>query len=189
MDHSLTSELLVDQHTSLCFAHTMLAPALFQLLQEESAYLSTSLPWVKFPSTLTEAQKMTWEQQLFNQGGQRITTYIRYQQALVGMIGFIRIDKKHHLGEMGYWLAEQHQGTGIMTNCCKRLLQYGFEYLELNRIELRINPENKRSMKIPQRLHFTHEGTMRQAILQNDTFQNLELFSLIREEYNTKFLF
>lgn len=189
MDHPHPSELRVDQDISLYFADLKFAPALFELLQMESTYLRPWLPWFKWSETLADTKKMIWEQHLFNQGGQKISTYISYQQRLVGMIGFIRRDKRHHIGEMGYWVAKNQQGKGIITKCCKTLMQYGFESLELNRIELRIIAGNERSLKVPPRLHFTHEGTLRQAILQGGQYQDVELFSLTKKDFNTKFLF
>lgn len=189
MGHPLPTELPVDKDINLCFAHVKLAPPLFQLFQTETAYLKPWMPWLKFPKSLSETKKMLWEQQLFNQGGQRITTFINYRHALIGMIGFTRIDKKHHLGEMGYWLAEKYQGKGIMTKCCQTFLHYGFELLGLNRIEMRIITGNERSLKLPPRLHFIHEGSLKQAILQGDQYQDLEVFGLVKEDFNTKFLF
>lgn len=181
--------LVVDQNTALHFANTQLAGPLFELFESERYYLAPWLPWLQLPQTLDETKQMIWEQQLFNQGGQRMTTFIAHREQLVGMLGFVRFDKRHHLGELGYWLARKYQGKGLMTNCCKKLLQYSFQELQLNRVELRIPANNPRSLKLAQRLHFTGEGTLRQAFLQDGRYQDVEVFSLIKEEFNTKFLF
>jgi ribosomal-protein-serine acetyltransferase len=53
---------------------------------------------------------------------------------------------------VGYWMSADYQGRGIMTDCCKALLNYGFGALGLNRIEIRARTDNVKSRAIPIRL-------------------------------------
>ena len=58
-----------------------------------------------------------------------------------------------------------YQGQGIITQSCKRLIEYGFNALNLNRIEISCAAGNIKSRAIAKRLGFTEEGILREAEL------------------------
>jgi len=86
---------------------------------------------------------------------------------------------------LGYWIGKEHEGNGIITSSCRRLLQYGFEVLMLNRIEIRCGVENVRSQRVPERLGFTKEGTLRQVENIRGQFIDHYLYSLLRDVYKS----
>jgi ribosomal-protein-serine acetyltransferase len=104
--------------------------------------------------------------------------------ALAGVVGFYRVDRVHRTGGIGYWLAERHSGLGVMTACCRFVVRYGFETLDLNRIHIAAATENRRSRAIPERLGFTFEGVLRQNENLYGTFVDHAVYSLLRSEYD-----
>ena len=107
------------------------------------------------------------------------------QEALVGVVGFNQFSWGPRCGEMGYWLDEQQQGAGIMTRCCRALLEHAFTDLDLNRVEIRCAVDNAPSRAIPERLSFQLEGQLRQAEWIYDRFVDHAIYGLLAEEYKS----
>lgn len=62
--------------------------------------------------------------------------------------------------EIGYWLAQEHGQQGYATEMAAALTRVGLEPYGLERVEIRVDPENTRSVAIPRRLGFAHEATL-----------------------------
>jgi ribosomal-protein-serine acetyltransferase len=105
---------------------------------------------------------------------------------LVGMISLHNIDYLSHKAYIGYWLDEENEGRGIMTDAVLRLIEYGFTELELNRIEIRAGVNNTRSRAIPERIGFKQEGVVREAEYVNGNFIDLAIYGLLRNDYLNK---
>ena len=104
---------------------------------------------------------------------------------IVGRIGIHYIDQQNKTGSIGYWLGEEFQGKGIVTKACTALRHYTFTVLRLNRIEIKCGTKNCKSAAIPERLGFTKEGVLRQAEWVNDKFIDLNLYSLLKNEWKS----
>ncbi|HSI90037.1 MAG TPA: GNAT family protein, partial [Adhaeribacter sp.] len=109
--------------------------------------------------------------------------FIRHEGQLAGNIGLYHIDHQNKIAAIGYWLGAAFQGKGIITEACRKLIAYGFTELNLNRIEIKCGTGNLKSQAIPERLGFTKEAILRQAELVNGNFQDLYLYSLLKEEW------
>lgn len=105
---------------------------------------------------------------------------------LIGTCGLDHISKTHYKAEIGYDLLPVYWGKGIMTAALGLLLQHAFEELGLNRIEAVVDPGNKLSIQLLERLGFQREGMLRQAYFQKGKFVDEMLFSLLRGEYNNE---
>ncbi|GCF06883.1 GNAT family N-acetyltransferase [Dictyobacter arantiisoli] len=63
--------------------------------------------------------------------------------------------------EIGYWIRTSETGKGYVTEAVKLLIDYAFEQLQANRIEIRCDPLNERSAAVARRLGFVQEGRLR----------------------------
>jgi ribosomal-protein-serine acetyltransferase len=108
---------------------------------------------------------------------------IWYEGAWVGSMGFHDIIMRDKKAAIGYWLGKEHQGKGIMTECVKAIIKYGFTELDLNRIEIECARINTQSRAIPEKLGFTLEGTLRDNRIIEGKFEDVLLFSLLRSEW------
>ena len=104
--------------------------------------------------------------------------------ALVGVVGYLPIDRVNRCGEIGYWLAEGAQGRGVMTQCCRFVVRYGFLTLDLNRIQIAAGTENRDSRAIPERLGFQFEGVLRGRENLYGTFIDHAMYSLLRSDFD-----
>jgi RimJ/RimL family protein N-acetyltransferase len=69
--------------------------------------------------------------------------------------------------EIGYWIAAEAIGQGYATELTAVLTRVGFELLGLDRIVIRVDPANIRSDRVPAKLGFTKEATLRRRLPSN----------------------
>ncbi|RIJ34009.1 GNAT family N-acetyltransferase [Pontibacter oryzae] len=158
------------------------APALFQIINRDREYLRQWLPFVDFSVSIADTSNYL---KFVTAPGNTsdMVFVIVYNHEVCGLIGFKGIDRLNKKIEIGYWLAEDKQGLGIMRRSCHRLLKYGFEKLHMNRAEIKVGVGNIRSSNIPKKLGFTREGVQRQGEYLNGRFHDLEVYSLLRVEF------
>jgi ribosomal-protein-serine acetyltransferase len=82
---------------------------------------------------------------------------------IAGVVGFSTIDLLNRSAAIGYWLDAAHEGQGVMTAAVAALVRHAFDRLQLNRVEIRADVNNKPSRAIAERLGFQLEGVARQA--------------------------
>lgn len=66
--------------------------------------------------------------------------------------------------EIGYWIRASHTGRGLATEATAALTRVGFELCGADRIELHVEPRNAASARVPEKLGFTREGTLRRRL-------------------------
>lgn len=138
------------------------ATELHALIVANRAHLARWLPWAAgqtFDDTLDFIRR-TRTQLTDNDGFQAA---IVCEGSIVGVIGYHAVDWANRSTRIGYWLAEEHQGQGTMTEAVRLLVDHALSVWGLNRVEIRAALENRRSRAIPERLGFCEEGTRREA--------------------------
>lgn len=101
----------------------------------------------------------------------------------VGSIGFHHLDLNNKSAHIGYWLAKSAQGKGLMTGCTRVLMNYLFDELKLNRIQINCNVENTKSRAIPERLGFQLEGIHRQVEFFDNRFGDWAIYAMLKEDW------
>lgn len=86
--------------------------------------------------------------------------------------------------EIGYWVARDRWGQGIATEVAGALTRVAFEVMKADRVEIRVAPENTRSLAVPRKLRFTEEGTLRGVGAGRNGKPNVDLvvFSMLPSE-------
>lgn len=101
---------------------------------------------------------------------------------LVGTGGFWRWNKPHRWAEIGYELLPALWNRGIMTEALRAVLRFGFESMDLHRVEAHIDPENRASARVLERLGFVLEGQHRQNWYYGGRFTDTAVYGLLRDE-------
>jgi ribosomal-protein-serine acetyltransferase len=114
--------------------------------------------------------------------GASLELAIVHDGALAGVGGFRTLDSGNRSGELGYWLAADRQGRGIVTGACRALARHGFESLGLNRVVLIAAAANARSRGVAERLGFRLEGELREYEWLYDHFVDAALYALLRRD-------
>lgn len=178
-------KIQVDANISLEFLEEIHAGSLLNLVNANRTYLREWLPWVdhmqtigNFKQYITDSIKQAAEKTDFGYA-------IIINENMAGRMGIHRINRQNKIGEIGYWLADNQQGKGIITKCCKALINYGFTVLQLNRIEIKCAVNNEKSKAIAEKLHFKQEGILKQAEWLNGKFIDLYLYALLKDEWKS----
>ncbi len=155
------------------------AEELFTLIDQNRFHLRQWLGWVDGNQSIADSHNFirgTLQQFANNNGFQ---AGIWFQGALAGIIGYNYIDWHNSKAELGYWLGAPFQGHGLVTRACQALIDYSFDDLHLNRIEILCAAGNLRSRAVPERLGFTQEGILRQAEWLYDHFVDLVVYAML----------
>ena len=97
-----------------------------------------------------------------------------------GMVDLHNISQEHHRCEIGYWLANQFQGQGIMTAAIRELEAIAFIELNMNRLEIFADAENEKSRAVATRRGFKLEGILNQYVNYSDQFRDMALYAKLR---------
>jgi RimJ/RimL family protein N-acetyltransferase len=81
--------------------------------------------------------------------------------AFLGMVALVQIDRAGRQAEAGYVVAPQARGRGIAVRALLLLTEWALGELELERVELRISPDNVASVRVAERCGFVREGVLR----------------------------
>ncbi len=96
------------------------------------------------------------------QAGVRWAITNRANGQLVGTGGFWRLIKPHFRAEIGYELAPEWWGQGVMTEAVGAMLGFGFTSMGLHSVEAQIHPANSGSRRVLEKLGFVQEGYFRE---------------------------
>jgi len=105
---------------------------------------------------------------------------------LIGTCDFVWWDIINRKAEIGYILTKEHWNKGIMSEAVKRLIQFGFEEMNLNRIETRCNESNIASSRVMEKAGMSYEGTMRDALFVKGSYWNLRCYAILRSDWVTE---
>lgn len=102
---------------------------------------------------------------------------------MIGDCGYNDFHERDLRGTIGYQLAPECWGQGLMTAALKAIIVYGFADLGLNKIEATVNVNNERSAKLLRRLGFQLEGTIRDYRNRRGVFGDSWFFGLLKREW------
>lgn len=84
---------------------------------------------------------------------------------------------------IGYWMAEENAGKGIMLNGLKAAIPFIFETLRLHRIEAACIPDNNRSVRLLEKANFHREGYLRGYLKINGEWRDHHLYALLVSDW------
>jgi len=159
------------------------AEIVFAVAHRNRAYLRQWLPWVDLthsPKDVREFILRSLAQYHSNQGP---NAGIWIDGEFAGSVGCHHIDWVNRACSIGYWVEEARQRQGIVTRCCRSLLDYLFDEVGLHRVVIQCGVGNTRSCAIPERLGFTREGVSREAEWVNDHWVDLIVWRMLETEW------
>ncbi|MBX3082229.1 MAG: GNAT family N-acetyltransferase [Anaerolineae bacterium] len=109
---------------------------------------------------------------------------LRGDDRLIGSCSLFHFDDGYNRAETGYELNRAYWGQGMMTEAMTALLDYGFENMELHRIEAIIDIANERSKGLLLKLGFTYEGNLRERYDMGTSLEDEHYFGLLRREWH-----
>jgi ribosomal-protein-alanine N-acetyltransferase len=110
---------------------------------------------------------------------------VRADDRVIGTGGFNRWRPDDRVAYVGYDLAFDAWGQGIMPEALRAMIRFAFERLSVNRIEAETELDNTASMRVLAKCGFQAEGVLRQRYFWKGAFHDMRMFALLRHEYAT----
>lgn len=93
------------------------------------------------------------------------------------------LDLSSYRGELGYELRKEYWGKGLATEGITEILNFGFGWMGLNRIEACPLDENEPSKRLLAKFGFRYEGNLRKRILFDGKFRDQIYYGLLRDDW------
>ncbi|MEO6948218.1 MAG: GNAT family protein [Ginsengibacter sp.] len=131
-----------------------------------------------------EAQKyIDWFRSRFAENtGIRWGVALKGQKNIIGTAGFNNWTVNHK-ANLGYDLQSNFWNKGYVTEALEAVINYGFQKLEINRVEAEVMPGNIASERVLAKLGFTNEGILRQWMHWNDQHYDMIMYSLLQADF------
>ena len=130
-----------------------------------------------FPYPYTTADAEWWIGTGSKQNGV-IVRVIEYQGLFVGSVGITpQIGWREHLGEIGYWLAEDHWGKGIATAALHQMTDYGFSHRNFRKLFAPVLAPNLASMRVLEKCGYQREAILKGEVQKNGTYFDTHQFA------------
>jgi len=103
---------------------------------------------------------------------------------VIGWCGYHTWFTGHRRAEIGYELNDDsHKGKGYMKEAIFPVLKYGFENMNLHRVEALIAPWNIPSIKLVLGSGFVQEGLLREHYVKNDKVEDSVIYGLLKPDF------
>jgi len=139
------------------------------------------------PHPYTEERAILW----IRNAREALERRERYEMAVVpkdvgraiGICSLYRVSWEHLSAEIVYWIGKDHWGKGYVTEAARRMLEYAFAELGLERICVGCFTRNKASERVIEKLGFQYEGIARGEFKKGDERFDTLHFAMLREDY------
>ncbi len=107
-----------------------------------------------------------------------------------GIVSLLSILRKHRAltydrAELAYWVGREFHKKGIMTEACKRVIDFAFDDLKLHRITVSHSSENEASEALIKKLNFRYIGEEQEAFQKNGAWLNHKLYELLEKDLHS----
>ena len=107
---------------------------------------------------------------------------------LIGTVSVWHIRKQHYRAELGYMLARDYWGKGIIPEVCTTVLDYAFGTMNLHSMDANIDPRNDASRRVLEKLGFVQEAYFREDYFDpmTETFTDSAIFSMLASTWQQR---
>jgi RimJ/RimL family protein N-acetyltransferase len=138
--------------------------AVNQAVLESFETLKEFMPWAQIKPSVDESEEFArtaasnW---ILKQGDLPLFMFDKQTNEFIGGTGYHHVEWEIPCLQIGYWIRNSRSGEGLMTEAVNALTQYAFKQLHAKRIEIRCDIDNIPSKKIPERLCYQLEATLK----------------------------
>jgi ribosomal-protein-alanine N-acetyltransferase len=104
---------------------------------------------------------------------------------LMGAVG-LTVTQRFNRAELGYWIGKPYWNRGFCTEAACAILSHAFEVMRLHRVHASHLIRNPASGRVMQKLGMVHEGRARQHAKKGETYEDLELYGILRDEWEAE---
>ena len=104
-------------------------------------------------------------------------------QECIGQIAYYLVDNKNHFAEIEYCVGSAFQCRGLATEATKAVIAYGFNKINLHKVQICTKTINKPSQRVIEKCGFTYEGTLRDYFYINGEYVGRLYYSILKDEF------
>jgi [ribosomal protein S5]-alanine N-acetyltransferase len=104
---------------------------------------------------------------------------------LIGTIDFISWNTSHKIAEIGYVISQEYWGKGIVTEAANEVIKFGFNNMDLVRIQARCFVENIGSARVMEKTGMSFEGIIRKGMFVKGKHRDIKMYSILKEEFSS----
>ncbi|RXJ04440.1 N-acetyltransferase [Anaerobacillus alkaliphilus] len=108
---------------------------------------------------------------------------LKENRKVIGTIDFVAWFPQHYRAEIGFILSKEHWGSGLIPEAANKVIQFGFDSMELNKIKAPCMVENVQSQRVLQKLGMTLEGVMKNEYYIKGMFRDMAVYSLLKKDF------
>lgn len=155
------------------------AEALFEAATESVADAHPWLPWCHPGYALADARAWV-EQQVaaFAAGLELDFAIVDPGGRFLGGCGVNQIVNRR--GNLGYWVRSSETGKGIAATAARLVARWAFENTDMERLEILVAVDNRRSLRVAEKVGAVREGVLRRRLCNEGTIHDAVVFSLVR---------
>jgi RimJ/RimL family protein N-acetyltransferase len=133
----------------------------------------------------TEKERKWVEEKIFDENNIYLAICLRENGEMIGYHSLNHIDWRNRQAELGGMIIGRKDlwGKGMAPEASQLMCRFGFEELGLNRIYVYWLEKHVSSSRVLEKLGFKREGLLRQALFKNNSFHDVVLGSILRDEY------
>ena len=162
------------------------ADSLYEAARESIPEMTPWMPWCHRDYSIQESRD--WITDCFEKWDQGSAYNFAITDTLTGRyLGGCGLNDMVHdrnIANLGYWVRTSATKKGIATATTILLADFGIKELNLKRIEIVVDVDNKASQRVAEKSGATREGILRNRLAQNGKPTDAVMFSLIPRDFN-----
>lgn len=177
-----TEEIIqIDAALSLHTADEKYAEPLFHVIHANRAYLQRSMNWPQQVISADDTRKTLIANRVLHQRDYSKMYIIVRDNAVIGVFSFNLIEPTNKTAYIGYWLAENQQGLGIIASIMTRIVDLYTQSGMIRRFVIKCIVNNARSNRVAQRAGFQLEGRLKGAEYLNGTYYDQYIYGRVAD--------
>ena len=156
-------------------------PPLCEAARESIIEGSRWLPWLHLDYSMAESLEWVNDcRKQWDQGHEYSFAIVDPAKDLfLGGVGLNQISPTHRMANLGYWVRSGCTGRGVATAATLLIAQFGFDELQLQRLEILVEVDNIASQRVAEKAGALREGILRKRLFIHGGAVDAVVYSLI----------
>lgn len=173
----------IENHLAIAVTELSHADEIFELLYNDQENIGHFLGFVALTKTKEdEVNYIKKKMHGIADGTDALFSIIR-DNHIVGVIDLHYIDSENKEAEIGYWLHSKFQHQGIMTKSVRKICEYAFENIGLNKLSLFADVENIGSNAVAKHAGFSYLATHPDYYVHRGQLRDMNEYYLLKREF------
>lgn len=101
----------------------------------------------------------------------------------IGQIAYFLVDSNNNFAEIEYCIGREFQRKGLATEATKAVIKFGFDKMNLHKVQICHKSTNIPSKRVIEKCGFTYEGTLRDFFYDGEKYIDRLYYSILRDEF------